>query len=146
MTTPRTAARLCALALTGAFSFLAGCETGANSAGDGVNATQFQDMVVPDGLRLRDRGHESYSRQEASWRMGHFVYEGRTGVDEAIGYVRQRMPQHNWNMVGEELAEPVPRLRFERGIYTAEYTFERRDGSTQMVVVYNTDYTRNTGR
>ena len=57
MTTPRTAARLCALALTGAFSFLAGCETGANSAGYGVNATQFQDMVVPDGLRLRDRGH-----------------------------------------------------------------------------------------
>lgn len=142
MTTSSASTRLCVLAVTGLLVFTGGCETGANAAGYGVNATQFQDMVVPAGLRLRDRGNESYSRQEAGWRMGHFVYEGLTGVDEAIGYVREQMPRHSWAMVGEELAEPVTRLRFERGIYTAEYTFERRDGSTQMVVVYNTDYTR----
>ncbi len=143
MTTPSTAARLCAFAVTGLLLLAGGCETSAKSAGDGVNATQFQDMVVPAGLRLRDRGHESYSRQEAGWRMGHFVYEGTTGIDEAMGYVRQRMPQHSWNMVADELAaDQVARLRFERGIYSAEYTFQRREGSTQMVVVYQTDYSR----
>jgi hypothetical protein len=143
MTTPSTPARLCAFAIIGLLAFTSGCETGANRAGYGVNATQFQDMVVPAGLRLRERGHESYSRQEAGWRMGNFVYEGTTGVEEAMGYVRQRMPQHNWTIVSEDLtADEMARLRFERGIYTAEYTFQRRDGSTQMVVVYNTDYSR----
>jgi len=134
---------LCAFAVTGLLALTSGCETGADRAGYGVNATQFQDMVVPAGLRLRDRGHESYSRQEAGWRMGHFVYVGATGVEEAAGYVRQRMPQHSWKMVSEDVtADQVARMRFERGIYSAEYTFQRRDGSTQMVVVYNTDYSR----
>lgn len=143
MTTPGTAARLCAFAVAGLLLLTGGCESGADSVSYGVNATQFQDMVVPTGLRLRDRGHESYSRQEAGWRMGHFVYEGPTGIDEAMGYVRQSMPRHSWVMVADEKnAEQVTRLRFERGIYSADYTFQRRDGSTQMVVVYQTDYSR----
>jgi len=143
MTTKARSARLCALAFTGLMLLANGCETGSARAGYGVNATQFQDMVVPAGLRLRDRIHESYSRQEAGWRMGHFVYVGSTGIDEAMGYVRQRMPQHSWTMVDDEqTADQVARLRFERGIYSAEYTFQRQDGSTQMVVVYSTDYSR----
>lgn len=143
MTTSSTPARLCVFAATGLLLLAGACETGANRASYGVNATQFQDMVVPAGMRLRDRVHESYSRQEADWRMGHFVYVGQTAVDEAMGYVRQRMPQHSWNMVRDEMgADQVAKLTFERGIYSADYTFERRDGATQMVVVYSTDYSR----
>jgi hypothetical protein len=34
------------------------------------------------------------------------------------------------------------KLRFERSVYTADYTFVRADGATRMVVDYATDYTR----
>jgi hypothetical protein len=143
MTTSSTAARLCASAVTGLLLLACGCATDVNRADHGVTATQFQDMVVPAGLRLRDRAHESYSRQEASWRTGHFVYVGNTDIDEAMGYVRLRMPQHSWSIISDEVAaDQGAKLRFERGIYTAEYTFQRHDGSTEMVVVYSTDYSR----
>jgi hypothetical protein len=135
--------RLGAFAVLGILAILGGCQSAANQANHGVSATQFQDMVVPAGLRLRDNAHESYSRQEAGWRLGHFVYEGSTGIEEAMGYVRERMPQHNWAKVRDEsTADEVTHLRFERGVYSADYTFQRRAGLTRMTVVYNTDYTR----
>lgn len=135
--------RFCVFAMLGSLPFLGGCQSGANKAALGVQATQFQDMVVPAGMRLRDAQNESHSRQEASWRLGHFVYQGSTAMDEAIGYVRQRMPQHNWTKIEDAVGdEDVARLRFERGIYTVDYTFERRNGATHMVVDYKTDYSR----
>ncbi|MBL9079285.1 MAG: hypothetical protein JNL08_17420 [Planctomycetes bacterium] len=135
--------KLCALAVLSSALWFGACQGGANKVAYGVTASQFQDMVVPAGMRLRDGTNESYSRQEAGWRLGHFVYEGPTAVDEAMGYVRQRMPQHNWQKVEDKASENEPaRLRFERGIYTAEYTFERREGATHMVVRYTTDYSR----
>ncbi|MCU0862730.1 MAG: hypothetical protein MUC36_02965 [Planctomycetes bacterium] len=122
---------------------LAACETGDPSRSYGVGAAQYQDVVVPAGLKLREGGHESYSRDEAGWRQAHLVYSGQTRVEEAANYVRQRMPQHNWSMVAsEELEGGVVKLRFERSVYTADYTFVRADGATQMVVDYATDYTR----
>ncbi|MBX3462633.1 MAG: hypothetical protein KF830_05650 [Planctomycetes bacterium] len=124
-------------------ALLGACQSEANQANHGVAATQFQDMVVPAGLRLRDSANESYSRQEASWRLGHFVYEGTGSVEAAVNYVRQRMPQHNWSKVRDEVAEgEVSHLGFERGIYSADYTFQRRDGITRMTVDYRTDYSR----
>jgi hypothetical protein len=119
-----------------------GCETSGSGDGLGVGASQFQDVVVPAGLRLQDAAHQSYSREESGWRHGQFVYSGAMAIEEAMGYVRQRMPQHNWTIVADEADEQRALLRFERGIYSAEYTFQRRDGSTQMVVAYRTDYTR----
>lgn len=120
----------------------AACETRAATA-DGVNSMQFQDVVVPDGLRILDSEHQSYSRQEASWRQGHFVYLGATPVADAANYVRTRMPQHSWQMVADQATdEGVVKLGFVRGAYVADYVFERRDGRTQMIVDYKTDYSR----
>ncbi len=108
-----------------------------------VDSRQFQDVVVPAGFRLKDRAHESFSREEATWRQGHFVYSGLTGIDEAAAYVLQRMPQHSWQVVAEEKPEPDTwRLRCDRGIYSADYVFRRSDGTTEMVVDYATDYAR----
>ena len=61
-----------------------------------------------------------------------------------MGYVRQRMPQHNWTSLTEEaLPDSGVRLRFERGIYSADYTFSSsREGATQMIVDYKTDYAK----
>lgn len=107
-----------------------------------ISAKQFQDIVVPDGLNLVDNAHESHSNENASYRMGHFVYTGSTRREEAVTYVRQRMPQHSWVLVADDAVdENTNRLRFVRGYYSAEYKFTRMDGRMQMVVDYRTDYT-----
>ena len=122
----------------------AACQTPEAKHAFGVSAVQFQDVVVPSGFKLRDAGHESYAREEAGWRHAHLVYSGAVKIEEAMGYVRQRMPQHNWTALTEEtLPDSGIRLRFERGVYSADYTFSSsREGSTQMVVEYKTDYSR----
>ncbi|MFK7739452.1 MAG: hypothetical protein AB8H80_03945 [Planctomycetota bacterium] len=108
-----------------------------------MDSRQFKDVVVPAGFRLQDRAHESYSREDASYRQGHFIYSGGMRISDAASYVMQRMPQHSWTMVGDELVDDTDRkLRFERGVYSASYQLSRRDGRTQMVVEYATDYTR----
>jgi hypothetical protein len=124
---------------------LAACRS--SGEGLGVESRQFQDVVVPAGFQLRDRAHESFSREEATWRQGHFVYVGGARVDEAASYVQQRMPQHGWQVMPGQTPEQVPegdevRLRFERGIYAADYLFRRTEGSTHMIVDYTTDFSR----
>lgn len=115
----------------------------AHPESDGVTAVQFKDVVVPDGLRLKTDGNASYSREEASWRHGRFEYVGQADVQTAANYVRERMPQHSWTKVRDEVAaETGVRIRFERGIYTADYSISRSDGTTVMVVDYTTDYAR----
>ena len=118
------------------------CQMGPGGA-PGVDSRQFQDVVVPSGFRLKDRRHESFSREEASWRHGHFVYAGSDQVADAAAYVQHNMPRHSWELVSsQDIDDSSKRLRFERGIYSADYVFSRRDGVTQMVVDYTTDYSR----
>ena len=112
---------------------------------DGVAAIQFRDMVVPSGLRLVDESHESHSVETPGWRYGQFLYSGLVGLDEAADYVRQQMPRHNWTLTRDETSKQPPittSLRFERGYYVVEYVFSRKDGRTQLVVDYDTDYTQ----
>lgn len=134
-TTVRPVLAACALALVG-------CQSDASGT-FGVESRQFQDVVVPAGFRLSDRAHESYSREDASSRQGHFLYMGSMRIEEATAYVLQRMPQHSWRLIDEAKTEDDSvRLRFERGIYAADYVFRRDEGTTQMVVDYSTDYSR----
>ena len=130
-----------ASALTVLFVTMVACA--AHPEGDGVTAVQFKDVVVPDGLRLKTAGNASYSREEAGWRHGRFEYVGQADVQTAANYVRERMPQHSWTKVRDEVAaETGIRIRFERGIYAADYSIARSDGTTVMVVDYTTDYAR----
>jgi hypothetical protein len=124
------------------FAMLTACATDPASI-NGVSAVQFQDVVVPSGMRLREEAHESYSRDDAGTRNGHFVYTGQADVATVANYVRERMPQHNWTKVQDEDGQEIGlRLRFERGIYRADYSITRSDGSTMMVVDYVTDHSR----
>ncbi|MCK5942176.1 MAG: hypothetical protein KAI24_09420 [Planctomycetes bacterium] len=128
------------LALLGVLS--QSCQNGPNEAPE-VDSRQFQDYVVPSGFRLQDRRHESFSREEASWRYAHYVYTGSDQVDVAASYVQANMGRHSWQLVGaEDVDETSKRLRFQRGIYATDYLFRRADGVTQMIVDYTTDYTR----
>lgn len=126
-----------------AVALIAACQSPDPSRDHGVNAVQFQDVVVPSGMRLREDGHESHSRDDAGHRQAHYVYTGQSRVEDAVAYVRQRMPQHSWAMVSEENSDDAGvRLRFERGIYRADYSFTRSEGATVMIVDYTTDYSR----
>ena len=119
------------------------CQSPDPSGEHGVNAAQFSDVVVPSGLELRDDAHESHSRDDAGHRQAHYVYTGQTRIEDAIAYVRGRMPQHSWTMVSEDKSDDAGvRLRFERGIYRADYSFTRSEGATVMIVDYSTDYSR----
>lgn len=118
------------------------CASGADTA-DAVTAVQFQDVVVPSGMKIRETAHESYSREAAGWRMGHFVYFGAIDLGTAINYVRERMPQHSWTKTRDQQeADGGARLSFERGVYRVDYTFSRSEGLTVMIVDYTTDYSR----
>jgi hypothetical protein len=114
-------------------------QDGTSAEDHGVSAVQFQDVVVPSGMNIHDRNHESHSREESGWRFGHFVYTGQTRVEEACSHLLLRMPQHSWRLVSDEQADPVTRrLRFVRGRYVAEYVLKRQDGITEMVIDYRT--------
>ena len=122
---------------------LPGCQSTPGDDGDyGVSAVQFQDVVVPNGMALIDKHYESHSREEAGWRYGHYEYKGTAPVSEACSYLLQRMPQHNWQLVGDDQpTENARKLRFQRGRYVADYLVERAEGATRMVIDYRTEIT-----
>jgi hypothetical protein len=96
-------------------------------------------------MQLLEDAHQSHSVEAASWRQGRFVYGGLVAPADAASYVRERMPLHNWELVKDETTETQPittTLRFVRGDYVAEYAFTRVEGRTQLVVDYDTNYTR----
>src|SRR5436190_8129272 len=137
----RRSPRLVAAPVVALVALLGACQSPDPSREHGVSAVQFQDVVVPSGMQLRDEAHESHSRDDAGHKQAHYVYTGEMRVEDAITYVRQRMPQHNWTMVSEDKSDDAGvRLRFERGIYRADYSFTRSEGATVMVVDYSTDY------
>lgn len=117
---------------------LGACAT-SESVDHGVSSVQFQDVAVPDGMKLVDRFHESHSREVAGWRYGHFEYVGQAQLQDACSHVLQRMPQHMWQLALDESPDAsVRRLRFERGRYVADYTLQRVDGVTHMKIDYTT--------
>lgn len=120
---------------------LAACEsTEIQHSGDlGTSAVQFQDVVVPAGLKLVERFVESHSREAAGWRYGHFEYVGQTQIKEACDHLLDRMPQHSWQVTSDDASNPqVRHIQFKRGAYVVDYRLERIHGETHMVVDYDT--------
>ena len=126
------------------FGFLAlaslSCTGTVPPGGYGVSAIQFSDVVVPDGMNLRDDDEESFSVEVGSWRSGHLVYGGTAQVDAVSGWVLQRMPLHAWELTDDQTPDDRSRhLRFQRGPYVAEYSIQRRENRTTMIVDYRTE-------
>jgi hypothetical protein len=108
----------------------------------GVSAVLFQDMVVPANMQMVDQYNESHSREAAGWRYGDYHFYGRMPVAEASAYLLQRMPDHDWKVTGQQHPdENTHKLSFERGRYRADYTLERRDGTTRIHIEYRTEIT-----
>lgn len=132
-------------ALAASFGVLAvlaaGCATPPEgSPTDGVSAHQFPDIPVPAGLKLRDRAHRSDSLEIGDFRYANFEYSGGVPVAEVSAYLRERMPQHSWELTGEETdPEGNERLKFRRGRYFAECRLARDEKAvTNLHVTYRT--------
>lgn len=123
------------LAISALFSSCRG--TGAYD--DGVSAIQFSDVVVPDGMTLRNNANQSWSQEATGWRRAHYEYHGRNPIPEVCTYVKERMAQHAWILAEEEIARGQARLLFRRGKFTAEYQVHREQSATNMVVEYRTE-------
>ncbi|MCC6671355.1 MAG: hypothetical protein IT458_09860 [Planctomycetes bacterium] len=108
--------------------------------GDGVSAVQFDDIPVPDGMKLVSQHHESHSVQVGGYRYADFVYRGSDPIDQVAAYMLQRMPQHSWKAVKEDASSADTRvLRFERDAYRVECTITRESRTTTMNVQVRTN-------
>jgi len=124
---------------------LCSCETPPEGpSADGVSALQFSDIPVPAGLTLRDQQHNSDSAQVGEYRYANFEYSGAIPVAEVSSYLRERMPQHSWELTGEETdAAGNERLSFQRGKYFAECRMARDKKSvTRLHVTVRTSLAR----
>ena len=105
---------------------------------DGVSAVQFSDLATPPWMTLREANHESHSVEvpEADWRMGHFEYHGRRGVEEACAYILDHLDQRDWTLELNTSEGDDRVMRFTRDVYEAVYRVRRNDGVTELVVDY----------
>lgn len=119
---------------------LSACETTGNSGEYGVTATQFSDVVVPSEMKLRE--NQSHSRDDGGTRVAHLVYSGQARVEDVESYLRLRLPSHSWQLVAETKIEEGIVMKFERDVYSVQYSVVRSEGATLMTVDYATDYSR----
>jgi len=127
------------MAILGVAALLLGsCQTPAERAktsDDGVSAIQFEDIPVPDGLRLQERAHSSDSLELGEYRYANFSYVGGVPVAEVSSYLRDRMPQHKWTLLAEETdPDGNDTLSFRRGKYTAECRLQHEESSARTTL------------
>lgn len=105
----------------------------------GVNAVQFEDIPVPQGMVLKDSQHRSHSIQTGDYRYGEFVYEGSLSLAQVSQYLTERMPQYNWSQVDKQFPAPdVMFLQFQRGHSVADCSLTRDQAMTVMRITVQT--------
>lgn len=107
---------------------------------DGVNALQFQDLPVPEGMELLEQFHRSDSREIGDYRYGNFVYGGMLPIVEIREYLLERMPQHAWALEANQTDETGDEhLRFRRGRYVVDCDLKKLpDATTRMELALRT--------
>ena len=128
-------------ALLGVLLPLCSCDT-PPPPDDGVGAIQFDDIPVPDGMKLQEHNHKSDSAVIGEFRYANFVYTGTVPVAEVSAYLRDRMPQHRWHLTRDEVKPSGEEyLRFRRGKYVADCSLaqdEEIKATTHMKVAVRT--------
>lgn len=117
---------------------LAAC-AGTRATDLGIQSVQFEDVRVPTRMRLVAEDARSHSVSVGSdYRYGDFEYVGSVPIEACADYLAQTMPQHRWTLVEDTGGGPERTIRFERGIYDATYTIERKESTTRMTVALRT--------
>ena len=103
-----------------------------------IARSQFDDIPVPEGLKLRTETLESYSYQCGSFRQARLIYEGSTEPGRVAGYLRDRLPLHGWSATSEALQKAGRHLEFTKGRSLLVCDVDRaarRSGSPTVLVM-----------
>ena len=63
---------------------------------------QPADLPVPRELKLRVAANQSRYLQEGSFRSAYLIYEGKISLESLRQYLRERLPDHSWELLSEE--------------------------------------------
>lgn len=63
---------------------------------------QPADLPVPRALDLKVGANQSRYFARGSFRSAFLLYEGRIGVDDLRAFLRERLPDHGWQLRGED--------------------------------------------
>lgn len=83
---------------------LGSARDGTTEQASGLSPVQLADIPVPDGMKLRDSLNESHSYEVGTFRVADLQYFGNVPLTEVASYLRDRMPQHGWRLVSDNLA------------------------------------------
>lgn len=104
----------------------------------GMAAIQFDDIPVPDGLRLKTSAHESHSYEVDGFRFGDFEYYGVMRAEKAVSYMRDRMAVHGWALRDSSVGETAADLVFWRRPYETKCRIWQDASITRMKVAVRT--------
>ena len=106
-----------------------------------VKARQFSEVPVPRGLQLIASRNESGSFEAGSFKWGNFHYRGTTLLPAAVGFIKEQMAQHKWEVVREEAPNSRERfLKLAKDRYIAEFSLRQVGRELLMDVELNTHY------
>lgn len=63
-----------------------------------LSSFQFEDVPVPSGLTIRRQ--DSFVYEAGRVKTGIVVYEGQGDISQLSGFFKEKMPQHEWSLLG----------------------------------------------
>lgn len=123
---------------------------GTTEAAASLSVAQFEDVPIPDGLKLQTNLNQTYSYENGMYRKGAFVYTGTLAGEAVVEYALQNLPDYGWQLVSNTGSaaegEGGAVLEFVRWPYRARYQIEDAEkGPTRLEVTYTTDFDSDRG-
>src|SRR5262245_40562622 len=113
-----------------------------------IARSQFEDIPVPEGFKLRTDLLQSYTYQCGSFRQGRLLYEGAPDPARAASYLRDRVPQHGWTQTTDSTEGGARKLEFRKGRSVLRCDLRRAAGArpdlTLLVVTIEPELERAT--
>ena len=125
------------IAVFAALAVLASCQSYSDF---GVHSVQPRDIPVPLGMQLDTHLHRSDSVEVGEYRYANLVYRGSMPTMQIGDYLRNRMPQHSYELTSQERTdEDTEQYTFQRGPYIAICTVRRIDGRSELAIRLRTN-------
>jgi hypothetical protein len=101
-----------------------------------LSRTQFDDIPVPRGFRLRSTKNESFSFRHGAIRVGRFAYHGRGNVEDVTGFYQSQMGllPFGWKETGTSRTPEGSRLEFAKGAEACRITVTSSQRETDIII------------
>ena len=105
----------------------------------GVRVIQPPDIPVPRGMVLSTHLHESNSVERGEYRHADLVYRGPNAPMAIGAYLKDRMPQHAYELVSQEKTDDqTEEFVFRRGQYVATCTVKKLPKQSELRIQLRT--------